>query len=425
MPVTGSPTGANPLRAIAGVPATPTVSAAQATPGAGAAGAGGGTAPPRNGARSGSGGRNGSQGGANGGKGSSSSGGSFSASATRSEVVSSVPTLQNISYNLKHLAVNFSIALLFILLSWFPSEIINSVMKEHHHVIVRRFGRWERLLHRADEVIHALPTPIMFGAFALLGGLIYGFLDPNFGFNQTSLLLLGGIAAELVLITLAHELIRGWYVRRRLNVAFELRTFPVGILFAVALVLFSRLAHFEPGYTFGLVCGVLYRGTVHDREDGRSLAVATVAPLDLAIGTWLAWIPVRHAAMGAHAGGQVLFLDAMLAFVWVFAIQTVVFSLVPLRFLDGEKIMKWRRMGWLTLYAVGMFVFVETLVHPSAKYGGNSNATFWSMLVIFLAFTGLAIVFWAWFRFERWKSDREPGAPPPPPLDGRAPVGAS
>jgi hypothetical protein len=57
-----------------------------------------------------------------------------------------------------------------------------------------------------------------------------------------------------------------------------------------------------------------------------------------------------------------------------------------------------------------MFVFVETLVHPSAKYGGSSNASFWSMLIIFLTFTGLAIAFWAWFRFERWK-DRDDRVP--------------
>jgi hypothetical protein len=326
--------------------------------------------------------------------------------------VSSVATIQNLTLTAKQLAVNFSIALLFILLSWFPAEIINSVLREHHHRIVGRMGRFQAHLKLIEDKIHSLPTPLMFGSFALLGGAIYGFLDPSFGFNQTSLVLLGGIAAGLTLITLAHEFIRGWYIRRRLHVTFELRTFPIGIGFAVVLVLFSRLAHFEPGYTFGLVCGVLFRGEVHDREDGRSLAVATVATLALAITTWLLWIPVRDAALGAHPGVQTLFLDAMLAFVWIFAIQTVVFSLVPLRFLDGEKIMKWSRLGWLSLYLVGMFVFVETLVHPSQKYGGSSNASFWSMLIIFLAFTGLAVAFWAWFRFERWR-----GRDAPVPVD--------
>jgi protein-S-isoprenylcysteine O-methyltransferase Ste14 len=104
----------------------------------------------------------------------------------------------------------------------------------------------------------------------------------------------------------------------------------------------------------------------------------------------------------------------MLAFVWIFAIQTVVFSLVPLRFLDGEKIMKWSRLGWASLYLVGMFVFVETLVHPSAKYGGSSNASFLSMLIIFLTFTGLAVAFWAWFRFERWKDHHDSAVPDQP-----------
>lgn len=98
----------------------------------------------------------------------------------------------------------------------------------------------------------------------------------------------------------------------------------------------------------------------------------------------------------------------MLAFVWMLAIQTVVFRLVPLRFLDGEKTMKWSRLGWPSLYLLGMFVFVETLVHPSAKYGASSNTSFWSMLIIFVTFTALATVFWAWFRFDRRKDRHDP-----------------
>jgi hypothetical protein len=334
--------------------------------------------------------------------------GLFSGQPHRSQVVSSVAPLSALDFSPRHLASNFSLALLFVLLSWFPAELINAVLREHHWRIAGQLGRHERHLRRFDAWLHSGPQHLMFVGFVLFGALVYGFLDPRFGLNPTSLVLVAGIAAGLAVITLAHELVRGWFVERRHRVAWELRTFPIGIALAIVLVVISRIANFEPGYAFGLVCGVVFRGKVADRDDGRSLAVATGATLALATAAWLIWIPIRDSALNGHASATVLFLDAMLAFVWIFAIQTVMFSMIPLRYLDGERIRSWSKRGWLGLYLLSMFVFVEALVHPGNRYGGQSSGTIWSMLIIFVVFTGLAVAFWGWFRFEHWRAKREP-----------------
>jgi hypothetical protein len=104
--------------------------------------------------------------------------------------------------------------------------------------------------------------------------------------------------------------------------------------------------------------------------------------------------------------------------VWIFAIQTVVFSLIPLRFLDGDRVIRWSRVCWFLLYLAGMFVFVTTLVHPtSEKYGGSSRATFWSMLILFVTFTVVALLIWAWFRFEDHRQRRFARTPTGVPSD--------
>ena len=214
-------------------------------------------------------------------------------------------------------------------------------------------------------------------------------------------MLTSAIFVGLGMIMFAHEYVRAWYVKRFLHVPAHFETFPLGIALAVVLVFFSRIAHFQPGYVFGIVAGVAFRGSVEDREEGKSLAVASLATLVLALATWIAWIPVRDAAVLPHPGVVAIWFDALFAFVWIFAIQTVVFSLVPLRFLDGDRVIRWSRVGWLLLYLAGMFVFVTTLVHPtSEQYGGSSKASFWSMLILFVSFTAVAIGLWAWFRFE-------------------------
>ena len=324
----------------------------------------------------------------------------FFAPLQRSALVESIAAPGDVDFSAKQLAGNFSLALLFILLSWFPAELINSVLKEHHH----RFGGKSKVrtwLDRMEARLHSLPLPVLFVGFTTLGALIYGLLDPNFGFNQTTVLMLSAIFVGLVLISFAHEYVRAWYVKRFLNVPAHFETFPLGIALAVVLVFFSRLAHFQPGYVFGIVAGVAFRGEVETKEEGKSLAVASLATLVLALVTWLAWIPVRDAATLPHPGAVAIWFDALFAFVWIFAIQTVVFSLIPLRFLDGERVIKWSRACWLLLYLAGMFVFVTTLVHPtSEQYGGSSRATFWSMLILFVTFTVVAMSVWAWFRFE-------------------------
>ena len=330
----------------------------------------------------------------------------------RSQFVSSVTPPNGLDTSAQHLAANFSLALLFVLLSWLPAEIINDVLKERHDQLAAQGNVVAHHFQRFQAWVHAWPTPLTFGIFAVVAAAIYGFLDPSFGLDTTSLVLLGAIWAALVIITLAHELIHGWHVQRRKHVPFRLETLPLGLVLAAVLVVFSRLAHFQPGYSFGLVCGVLFVGRVEDRDDGRSLAVATTATLALAVTAWLVWIPIQDAAVRSHPSVQVLFLDALFASVWVFALQTVVFSLVPLRFLAGAKVRQWSRAGWLALYVTGMFVFVEAVMHSSQRYGGSSKASVWSMLIIFLAFTGAAILIWAWFQLsQRWS--RRPGSDEP------------
>ncbi|MFN8025836.1 MAG: FGLLP motif-containing membrane protein [Acidimicrobiia bacterium] len=337
--------------------------------------------------------------------------GGFFAPLERSALVSSIPAPSGVSFDAKHLATNFSIALLFILLSWFPAEVINSVVRQHHHRFAGK-GRFRRWLERTMERLHSLPAPLLVGGFTLVAALIYGLLDPHFGFNQTTVLMLSAIFFGLMLITFAHEYVRAWYAKRFMGVPAHFETFPLGLVLAVLLVFFSRLAHFQPGYVFGVVAGVAFRGDVDERQDGKSLAVASLATLVLAIVTWILWIPVRDAALLPHPGVFALFGDALFAFVWIFAIQTVVFSLVPMHLLDGERVIKWSRGGWLALYVSGMFVFVTTLVHPtSTQYGGSSDASFWSMLLLFLAFTVFAVGLWTFFWLEDRRKGRSAGDP--------------
>ena len=184
----------------------------------------------------------------------------------------------------------------------------------------------------------------------------------------------------------------------------NLRGYPAGLIVATILVLFSRVAHFTPGYLFGVFTALGFASQVDKRKDGKGVAMAALLLLGVATACWFLWIPVADAASKPHAGFVVLFLDATLATTWVVGVQSVVFGLMPLRFLDGEKVKAWSRVGWAGIYSLGMFAFVHSMLRPGTKVDGDS---FYTAMALFLGFTVFVAIFWAYFRFRAPRGDAD------------------
>ena len=211
------------------------------------------------------------------------------------------------------------------------------------------------------------------------------------------------------MITAVHELIRNVYLERTFGKRGTLKAFPIGLIVAAMLVVFSRLAHFEPGYMFGVLAGLTFRVEPTVKEEGRSLAVAGIMVFVVGMASWFLWAPITDAVSKGNGGFALLALDAFLATTWVVALQSLLFSLVPLKFLDGSKVMAWNKVGWFAVYFLGLFVFVETMLHPrSGQYGGDPHASLGSMLLLFIIFMAAACLFWLYFRLRPlWHDEDE------------------
>ncbi|MDP1804798.1 MAG: FGLLP motif-containing membrane protein [Acidimicrobiales bacterium] len=324
----------------------------------------------------------------------------------QSELVTAVPTPADISTDPETIAANVLLAIALILLIGFPADIFNATLLDNYDEIRGwfRFGRRRReaAMARAEDWFDRLPTPLRLGTFGLMGSVLYGLLDPNFGFNRPSLILVLGLLLAIATISTVLDLLRVRYHHRVTRKHSRLKAYPLGLVMAAILVFFSRIGDFHPGYVFGVFTALAFEDELYDEEDGRGLAVAGVGLLVVALLALFLRGPVDQLAGANGASFYVLVIDAALATLWIAGIQAVIWGLIPIKFMYGQKVLAWSKWGWLAIYGTGMLLFVHTLLHPGmGLYGNAAEASLFSVTLLFLGFGAFSLCFWAYFRFRR------------------------
>ncbi|MGD9798744.1 MAG: FGLLP motif-containing membrane protein, partial [Acidimicrobiia bacterium] len=239
----------------------------------------------------------------------------------RPSFVAQIPRPSEISWNARHVGANASIAFGLVLLLGLPAEHLNSSLKAR---AARRLSRprfvW---FTRFEARLNKLPDPLLLVAFSVAGAVVYSQLEPEMRLDSTSMLFLAALSMAFVVVTGVLEVVRIPYLYRRHRVQSHLTMFPRAFLLAVVLVLVSRVTGFQPGFIFGITCGLAVTGRLNDEDEGRSIAVACGALLGVAALGWLAWIPVSAAATAAHPSNLDILFDSFLATLWVTGLQVV------------------------------------------------------------------------------------------------------
>ena len=243
-------------------------------------------------------------------------------------------------------------------------------------------------------------TPYGMLAFIALSALLYAFLDPTFGFNIVSLATFAGLAIGLFVVVLAYG-VPLFVIAQNRGLSISARALPTTLVIAVACVLISRLANFQPGYLYGLIIGFFFASAVDRREEGRAEAIAAACSLGAAFVAWMLLAVLR--STDAVAGELTTpLLEAATVTVVVAGLENAVFAMLPLRFLPGSVVYPWNRKVWAVLIGLGIFGFAHVLLNPSAGYMGDTTRTpFVTMLVLLIGFGVASILFWAYFRFRR------------------------
>lgn len=302
--------------------------------------------------------------------------------------------------------VNVLITLGAMLFITFPANLFNRTLEDNYEEIrqglERRLRPLRRLRFAAVKTAGERSSLISFLVVLVLGAVLGSLLNPRFGFNGASGV---GFVATLMAILwglLVSTLVAVTYRRARRRPRHpSLHALPAGLLVAALCVIISRASDFQPGYLYGVICGVAFSARLGKKEEGHVVALSTLATLALATLAWLAWTPLHPIASRPASFGGLVLLDSFLASLVVGGLVGSVVNLLPLGFMPGRTLADWHRGAWVGIFGAALFSLVQILLRPGSAGGGSGVAPLVTTVSLFVGFGAGSVGFWGFFERRR------------------------
>lgn len=328
-----------------------------------------------------------------------------------STIANSLPTPAEVFASATTLAVGGVISIGAILFLTFPSQLFNLTFQENYAEIREWWHRATRRVvpFQRKQAVSTGPARdwAAFGGVLLLGALAGALLDPHFGSSIASVYTYVAIVLAICIGVAVPALVTAIYHRaRHEDQTWKPHALVGGLAVAAVCVLISRLTQFQPGYLYGVICGITFAAKLSRVQKGHVIALSTLATIAVAIVAWIVWVPVQRVATQSGASFLLVILDDLLAAVFVGGLVGTVIGLLPLRFLPGFDLRSWHQGAWLACFAFAVLAFVEVLLLPHND--NHSNAPLVTTIVLLIVFGGLSIGTRAWFARRRRHSGEGP-----------------
>jgi hypothetical protein len=318
-------------------------------------------------------------------------------SVHRPALVTSLALPSQVNLELGQLLLSAAMALAAIALIAFPYKLFNSTMEENYDEIRHWFG----LGPRGAKEPRTHSRTLTFFAMTAVTAVACGFLSPDFGLNMTSLVLFLGMCVAIIVMAVVFSLPAGMGIHRQFGEWGKLNFLPGSVVVAVVMVLASRVFDFQPGFFYGALAGLAFRSALSEKDQGRMTAANWMFSLVISVGAFFLRAPVAAAA--AEPGSSVWWigLDICLALIFLWGIEGLAVAMLPMKFLDGAKVMRWNRPAWAVLFFLGIFATVHVLLRPGSGYvGSTTGEVSIAVMALFVGFGLGSVAFWAYFRFR-------------------------
>src|ERR1700733_9427446 len=240
------------------------------------------------------------------------------ASTSLSTIASSLPTPGEAFASVAVVAVGAGISIAAILFITSPSQLFNLTFQENYAEIrelLQRRVKWAIRPKKASESPRQPVTDwLKFMAVVLVGALFGGLLDPHFGTSLGTLDTYVAVVLAICLGAIFPALVTYQYHRaRHEDRSWRLQALPLGLGVAAICVVISRLTQFEPGYLYGVICGIAFGTKLTTTQKGHIVALCALTTLAIAVVAWLVWLPITGAAQRPGAFFGIVILDDLLA----------------------------------------------------------------------------------------------------------------
>ena len=318
------------------------------------------------------------------------------------------------SFDQDVLLTNLLLTVLLVFLFGLTAEIFNSTMDANRDEIQ---GWWPRLMRGPLRVLRPLTASgsglERLAAFGRVGrfiqvmivlaliGLIYGFLSPDFGLNQQSVLLFVSLVVGVGAVTYFVEGSSTFVAARRYGAETSIRLFGTAVVVAIIAVIVSRSVTLEPGLVYGFIASAVIVApvTLGKRDDATIVLVPAAGLLVISVAAWLLLGPIRLAA--ADGSWLPALAETILAMIVIAGLEGLFITMIPLRFMDGATVMAWSRVAWVLAFGVVTFLWWQLLLNQDRAYLAAFEHT---NVQLVLATLGLFMLttggLWAYFRFR-------------------------
>lgn len=324
-----------------------------------------------------------------------------------SAITSTLPTMLEAFANGTAVLLSGGIALALLVLVAFPAELLNSTLASNTGRFGRGFARLADATDRATQAVVAATrtTAVPALVLVLISSIIFGFVDPEYGFDPVSLRMTLSLALGLFLVSWVAVSLTRSVLRRVWGLESATGLMPVALIFAVLGVVLARIVDFSPGFLLGLVIGVEAAARWTGVDRARAALTQTGVVVGLAVLAWISYSGLT-ALWGAEPTGfaELLVLDALVA-TTAEGLTAAAAGLLPLGFLLGHDLFRWSKVAWAGVF-VGVTLLFSLVVLPTVDISGTpAQVGFW--VLVMLVFAVVALALWALLQWlERRESRR-------------------
>ncbi|MER3389106.1 MAG: hypothetical protein RJQ01_03655 [Microcella sp.] len=314
--------------------------------------------------------------------------------AAPSALTTSIPTMAEIFRNPIVTITAGGLALAILLLVAFPTELLNSTLSANTRRFGKAFARFESGVDRITDWFAAVTRTRATAAAVLIviTAVIFGFVDPSFGFDAVSVRLTLALAIGLFLVTYVASWISAAIIWRVWRFETSIGLQPAALVFAVIGVVVARLLDFSPGFLVGLVIGLEIVARVDAPHRVRAVLTQLGVMVGISVLAWVGYSILTESTSGALDWVTALSLDTLAA-ATAEGLTAAAVAILPLGFLEGREIFQRSKALWIGAFLVTASLFALLVLPTEDGIDEISNVGTW--LLVLVGFAVVTLTLWA------------------------------